>query len=61
MMLAKFINQILGRFGVAVIRKETLSRLLGSQQMGKSLGELALTLKEMQDATDRNHRQLLSH
>lgn len=61
MTLAKFINQILGRFGVAVIRKETLSRLLGSQQMEKSLGELALTLKEMKDSTDRNHRQLLCH
>ncbi len=61
MTLAKFINQILGRFGVKVIREGTLNRLLGSQQMGESLGELALTLKEMQDATERNHRQLLRH
>ncbi len=61
MTLAKFINQILGRFGVKVIREGTLNRLLGSQQMGESLGELALTLREMQDATERNHRQLLRH
>lgn len=61
MTLAKFINQILGRFGIKVIREGTLNRLLGSQQMGESLGELALTLKEMQDATERNHRQLLRH
>ena len=58
---AEFINRILGRFGVAVIRKETLGRLTGSQRMGKSLGELALTLKEMQDAAERDHKQLLRH
>ena len=58
---AEFINQILSRFGVAVIRKETLGRLIGGQPLEKSLGELALTLKEMKDSTDRNHRQLLRH
>lgn len=58
---AEFINQILGRFGVAVIRKETLGRLMGSQPLEKSLGELALTLKEMTDSADRNHKQLLRH
>ncbi len=61
MTLAKFINKILGHLGVAAIRTETLNRLLDSQQVEQSLGELALARKEMQDATDRNYRQSLRH
>ena len=61
MTLVKFINQMLGHLGVAAIRTETLNRLLDSQQVEQSLGELALARKEMQDATDRNYRQLLRH
>ena len=58
---AKFINQIVGCFGAVMVRKQTLDHLLGKQQAEKLPGELALAIKELKDAADLNHRQLLRH
>lgn len=58
---AKFINQIFGHFGVAMVKKGTLERFSGKQQAGRLPDELALALKEIKNATDLNHRQLLRH
>lgn len=61
MKLAKFINQILARFGVAMVRKGTLERLADNQPALMRPEELVLALKEIKDATDLNHEQLLRH
>jgi len=61
MNLAKLINQILGRFDVAIIRKETLERLVSNQPFQKCQDDLSLILKEVKDSTGLNHRQLLRH
>ena len=61
MKLAKLISQILGRFDVALVRKGTHERLLGDRQAPMQPVELAQALKEIRDAAELNHRQLLRH
>ncbi len=61
MTLAKTINEILARFGVAMLRKSTLDRLTGNQPAATLPDELAQVFKELKDAADLNHRQLLRH
>ena len=61
MKLAKLINQILGRFDVALVRKGSHERLPGDQQVSMRATELARALEEIKKATELNHRQLLRH
>lgn len=62
MNLAQFINQFFDRFGLAMIRKETLERLTDHQQPAEKWpGELERALKELQDATELGHQRLLRH
>jgi hypothetical protein len=71
MILRQFINQILGRLGVAVIRKQTLNRLVeGWTDNGQDAGDRAaiasalpieLMLKEIKESIDHSHKQQLRH
>lgn len=61
MTLAKFINQILGRFGVAMVRRATLEHWIANPQASMRPDELAQAIKEIKDATALNHQQLLRH
>lgn len=62
MILTKLINQILDHFGVVVVRKETLSRLMSSMPPEKSPDEqLASAVREIKDSADLGYKQLLRH
>ncbi len=61
MKFAKLLNQILGRFGLAMVRTATLERIHSGQQMEIPPSDLAPELKAAGDATDLNYRQLLRH
>ncbi|MGZ5799660.1 MAG: class I SAM-dependent methyltransferase [Burkholderiaceae bacterium] len=74
MILSQFINQILGRLGVAVIRKQTLNRLIdgveGWTDDNLDAGDRAaiaealpieLMLKEIKESIDHRHKQQLRH
>jgi len=62
MRLTKFINQILDHFGVVVVRKETLSRLMSAAPPEKSADEqLASAVREITGSADLGYKQLLRH
>jgi hypothetical protein len=61
MSLAKFINKILGRFDVAIVKKSSLERLAGGQQAALRGDEFAATLKEIKETLELNHKQQLRH
>ena len=58
-MLARIVNQILSRLGVALIRKDTLDRLVSHPQSECQAGELKLLLKSLADEADLKFKELL--
>lgn len=61
MILAKFVNKILARLGVALVRTRMLERLSVNQPDSMRPDELALALKEIKEGIDLSHQQLLRH
>lgn len=61
MILSKRINQILGCFGIAIMRKSTLGHLTENRQLAASIDGLVNELKEIKTLTARNQEQLLRH
>jgi len=61
MSLAKIINQLLRRFDLTMVRRETLERLSSHQYTDGRLDKLAVALKAMKETVEQNYTQLLRH
>lgn len=60
-MIARIVNQMLSHLGIALIRKDTLNRLIAPTQSECQISELKLLLKSLKDEEDSKFKELLRH